>query len=281
VYQGRFAPSPTGPLHRGSLVAAVASFLDAQAHGGSWLVRIDDIDPPRAVEGSVEAILAALSAHGLVSAHPTDFQSAHAPRFDEALDRLAESGLIFPCTCTRATLSPMGACVRDCASRSFAWQSSASWRIKVPEPSLVSFEDRVLGPQSLELHKHTPNFIVRRRDGLYAYQLAAAVDDGNQEITHVVRGADLTQSTYRQIFIQHCLDLATPCYAHVPVVTDAAGQKLSKQTGAQPLDVEQAPNNLREALTALGQVEPPAELCQVSDIIDWAAQHWQLRCVSK
>jgi len=281
VYRGRFAPSPTGPLHQGSLVAALASFLDAQAHRGLWVVRIDDIDPPRAVDGSVEAILEALHAHGLDSAQATDFQSTHAPRFDEAIDQLAAKGLIFSCTCTRRTLSPTGCCVRECASRPFTAQSSVSLRIKVPDPSNLTFEDRVLGRQSLALHENTSNFIIRRRDGLYAYQLAAAVDDGNGEISHVVRGADLALSTFRQIFIQRCLGLSTPHYAHVPVVTDAEGQKLSKQTGAQPLDLDHAPDNLRKALRTLEQSEPPAALDQVSDIIEWATQHWRLECAPK
>ena len=280
-YRGRFAPSPTGPLHMGSLVAATASYLDAHSAGGDWHIRIDDIDPPRAVAGATTLILTCLDQHGLYSAAPTDFQSQHYARYDWALERLNTLGLLFSCSCTRATLSHQGCCIRDCRLTSPGALAGHSWRIQVPQHTETRFDDLFLGQQQEALAKNTPNFIVKRRDGLYAYQLAAAVDDGGIGITHVVRGADLLSSTHRQVFLQQKLALASPQYGHVPILTDNQGTKLSKQTGASAVDPDVAGLNLRQVLAFLGQKEPPEHLLQPAEILDFASKNWDRDCVAR
>lgn len=280
-YRGRFAPSPTGPLHLGSLVAAAASYLDAQHAFGEWHVRIDDIDPPRAIEGAVSSILTCLDHHGFVSPIPTVFQSQHHSRYDEALEKLSALGLLFSCSCTRATLGPQGCCTRDCRQLSPGMLASHSWRIHVPPGTETVFNDLFLGNQRHALAESTPNFIVRRRDGFYAYQLAAAVDDGDPAVNHVVRGEDLLGSTHRQLFLQQLLRLGSPHYGHVPVMTDKQGNKLSKQTGAHPIDTTTASLNLRQVLAFLGQPAPPENCQSVTDILAFATHYWNRNCVGR
>lgn len=280
-YRGRFAPSPTGPLHIGSLVAATASYLDAHSAGGDWHIRIDNIDPPRAVAGATTLILTCLDQHGLYSAVPTVYQSQHHARYDRALEQLSALGLLFSCSCTRATLGHQGCCIRDCRQTSPGAQAGHSWRIQVPEHTETRFDDLFLGEQHEALAENTPNFIVKRRDGLYAYQLAAAVDDGGIEVNHVVRGADLLSSTHRQVFLQQQLTLTSPQYGHVPILTDNEGNKLSKQTGASAVDPDVAGQNLRQVLAFLGQQEPPAHLLQPAEILDFASDHWDRDCVTR
>lgn len=273
-YCGRFAPSPTGPLHAGSLLAALASFLDARAAGGKWLLRIDDIDPPRAIEGSIEWIQRSLKAHGLHWDGGVVFQSTHAEKYENALKQLDERGYLFACTCTRTTLGERGCCVLDCAEHPKDRTKPHSLRIRIPADTAITFTDRFLGLQQERLGEQLNNFIVRRRDGLFAYQLAAAVDDGNGLINQVVRGEDLLPSTARQIFIQGLLELPSPDYAHVPVVCDDQGVKLSKQTGAPGLDNGKAAANLREALSRLNQLSPPSSYLSPEHILAWAIEHW-------
>ena len=276
AYRGRFAPSPTGPLHAGSLVAALASFLDARHHNGQWQLRIDDIDPPRAVAGSIEAITDALLAHGLRWDGPILYQSHSSPRYDSALDKLQSSGWLFRCVCTRATLAADGCCGQRCQDHNIGLETPHSLRVKVAPERLEGFRDRFLGEQPADTTA-LKDFIVKRRDGLYAYQLAAAIDDTKPQFTHVVRGADLLESTHRQRWLQQLLGLEPPSYAHVAVLVDQAGNKLSKQTGAPPLDNSQAEKNLRQCLQHLAQPAPPSSARRVSEILDHAAEHWCMR----
>ena len=273
-YRGRFAPSPTGPLHAGSLVAALASFLDARHQGGSWALRIDDLDPPRQVDGSIELITAALQAHGLEWDGPMTYQSLESDRYEHALSQLEQSGWLFRCRCTRATLSAQGACGQGCADRELAADEPHSLRVRFDGEHPHEFDDRFLGPQVLDSEAIPCDFIVKRRDGLYAYQLAAAVGDAQPQFNTIVRGADLLESTYRQRWLQHVLGLEPPHYAHVPVVSDGRGNKLSKQTGAAALNMAFAEQNLRGALSHLDQAPPPESVRSASDILEHAIEHW-------
>ena len=276
-YRGRFAPSPTGPLHAGSLVAALASFLDARHHNGQWQLRIDDIDPPRAVAGSIDAITEALLAHGLKWDGPVLYQSHSSPHYDSALDMLMSSGWLFRCLCTRATLDADGCCGQHCEDHNIGVETPHSLRVKVAPERLEGFSDRFLGKQSAPTETALKDFIVKRRDGLYAYQLAAAIDDAKPQFTHVVRGADLLESTHRQRWLQQLLGLEPPSYAHVAVLVDQEGNKLSKQTGAPPLDNRQPEKSLRQCLQHLRQPAPPSSARRVPEILDHATEHWCMR----
>ena len=273
-YRGRFAPSPTGPLHAGSLVAALASFLDARHQGGVWRVRFDDIDPPRAVEGSERSIIAALRGHGLHWDEPILYQSERSERYESALQTLWQLGYLFRCICTRTTLSSAGTCGQDCRNADYPATLGHSLRVRVIPERLQNFTDRFMGEQAVATGGVTTDFIVKRRDGLFAYQLAAAVDDALPHVTHVVRGDDLLTSTHRQRWLQQLLGLTSPHYAHVGVVCDHAGNKLSKQTGAEALKVSAAAENLRNALRHLRQPPPPASAKTVIDLLGFAIEHW-------
>ncbi|MEX3938797.1 tRNA glutamyl-Q(34) synthetase GluQRS [Paraburkholderia sp. BR10937] len=302
-YRGRFAPSPTGPLHFGSLVSALASWLDARAHGGAWLVRVEDIDGPRTVPGAAEDILATLAAFGFHADEPPEWQSRRTGLYRAALDRLVASGHVYPCGCTRkeiadsqlrahqrnTTLIYPGTC-RD----GLHGKSARAWRLRVPDEdavdvpagahanaALIRFDDRWQGPQHQNLATEVGDFVLLRADGQWAYQLAVVVDDADQRITHVVRGADLLDSTARQIWLQQCLGVPTPAYLHVPVVTNADGEKLSKQTGAQALDASRPLEALLAAARHLGLAlhDPaPATLAEFQlDAIDaWKRRLAQL-----
>jgi len=274
AYRGRFAPSPTGPLHAGSLVAALASFLDARHHGGTWRVRIDDIDPPREAPGSKAAILSALTAHGLAWDGDVEYQSSAAARYERALAALAEQELLFRCECTRTTLDARGNCGRHCRDAIIDDSRPHCLRVRATAMAVEGFTDRFLGPQPVNADTLPPDFIVRRRDGLFAYQLAAAVDDALPHFTHVVRGADLLDSSHRQRWLQRALGLASPDYAHVAVMCDAEGNKLSKQTGAPGLSPNRASENLRLSLAHLRQRPPPDSAKGVEDILEHAIAHW-------
>lgn len=282
-YRGRFAPSPTGPLHAGSLVAALASWLDARAHNGTWLVRIEDVDTPRCIPGADEAILSQLAACGLVPDEPPARQSARGALYQEALDRLSAAGLAYPCACSRsdieAALAALGRPhVRNAelvypgtCRAGLAGRPARAWRFRVPASeektaaarmesgppamkniAIVEWADRRLGPQQQDVARDVGDFVLRRADGLWAYQLAVVVDDAQQGITHVVRGEDLADNTARQVLLQRALHLPTPAYLHTPLVLGANGEKLSKQNGAQPLDLADPLAALRAAGTVLG-----------------------------
>ena len=244
AYRGRFAPSPTGPLHAGSLVAALASWLDARAAGGAWIVRIEDLDPPREVAGAGDEILRQLAACGLESDEPVRLQSRRTDAYDQAFRRLADAGLVYGCACSRKDVEaavaarpgwPAGVYPGTCSGTTVAPASVRAWRLRVPDAT-VSFVDRAVGPYAQSLAREVGDFVIRRADGLWAYQLAVVVDDADQRITDVVRGADLLDNTPRQIHLQRALGLPALRYLHVPVVVNERGEKLSKQTFAPPLD---------------------------------------------
>lgn len=273
-YRGRFAPSPTGPLHLGSLIAALASYLDARHHGGSWLVRIDDLDPPREQAGAAASILKGLECHALQWDETITWQSERGPAYDKALAQLAAQGKTFYCDCSRAQLGHGGRCQGQCRQRQDRVSSPCATRIAIDRSCIISLDDALQGYREEALGKDPGDFIIKRRDGLYAYQLAVVVDDAAAGITHVVRGSDLLDTTLRQVFLQQQLGLPTPHYCHLPVITNDSGQKYSKQNHAPTLDNDNAANNLRQALAFLAQDPPPTALEQAADILEWATAHW-------
>ncbi|HEX7815709.1 tRNA glutamyl-Q(34) synthetase GluQRS [Dyella sp.] len=250
-YRGRFAPSPTGQLHFGSLVAAVGSWLCARQASGQWLVRVEDIDPPREVPGSAESILAALPAFGLVADEPIVRQSQRQAAYEAAFERLRDADLVFPCWCSRSDLVASGGLHRHgfCIATSDATRLPA-WRLRVPDVEIV-FDDGLQGLQRQRLIDTAGDFVIKRVEGLYAYQLACVVDDADQGITEVVRGNDLLDSTPRQIWLQRCLGLPTPTYRHLPLALDEQGRKLSKSAGAFPVDPTRPASMLQRALDFL------------------------------
>jgi glutamyl-Q tRNA(Asp) synthetase len=250
-YRGRFAPSPTGPLHFGSLVAAFGSWLMARVADGEWWVRIEDLDPPREVAGAADAQLRTLAGFGLVSDAPVVRQSERHARYHAALDRLLASGQAFACRCSRSDLAAANGVHRAC--RSNRDRAEAAVRLRVVDGSTVAFKDALHGLVAQDLAAAVGDFVLLRADGCWAYQLAVVVDDAEQGITHIVRGADLLDSTPRQILLQRTLGLPTPAYAHLPLIVDADGAKLSKSTAALPVDDDDPLPALRLAWRALGQ----------------------------
>jgi glutamyl-Q tRNA(Asp) synthetase len=261
---GRFAPSPTGALHAGSLVAALASWLDARARNGRWLIRIEDVDTPRCVPGAAERILSQLADCGLLPDEPPWHQSARGAAYQAALDRLLAAGKAYGCACSRKDIAAVlaasgrqrprhgdlvypGTCRGGLHGRPVR-----AWRMRLPDDALVHWSDRRLGPQRQDVAREVGDFVLRRADGLWAYQLAVVVDDAEQGITHVVRGEDLADNTARQILLQRALGLPTPVYLHTPLVRGANGEKLSKQNGAQALDTSRPLDRLQEAGHVLG-----------------------------
>jgi glutamyl-Q tRNA(Asp) synthetase len=283
AYYGRFAPSPTGPLHFGSLIAAVGSYLEAKTHGGSWLVRMEDLDPPREMPGAAEVILTTLEAFGFEWDGPVLYQSQRLEAYDAALQKLEQHDLLYPCACTRKEIADSALHGIDglvypgtCSAGLEAGKAARAWRIRVRD-QVTAFEDVIQGRITQNLAKDIGDFILKRANGCYAYQLAVVVDDAEQEITHVVRGANLLNSTPRQIYLQQCMGLATPVYTHLPIATNQDGEKLSKQTSAKALDDSQPARQLWQALDFLGQ-EPPAELGKTSlqELWSWASANWQI-----
>jgi glutamyl-Q tRNA(Asp) synthetase len=275
TYVGRFAPSPTGPLHLGSLIAALASFLDARAARGRWLLRIEDLDPPREVPGAAKSILRSLQRHGLVWDGDVTWQSSRSAAYQRALQMLADRSLTYPCACSRARLAGLsGRYDGHCRQRPPPAGVAAATRV-VTTPKTIAFNDAIQGAQRQCIGEAVGDFIVQRKDHLCAYQLAVVVDDGDSGVTHVVRGADLLECTPRQIYLQELLDLPAVRYAHVPVLANAQGQKLSKQNLAPALDDEQPVRNLLFALRFLGHPMPPEQYRQPSTLLAWAVNHWQ------
>jgi glutamyl-Q tRNA(Asp) synthetase len=276
-YRGRFAPSPTGPLHAGSLVAALASWLDARAHGGTWLVRIEDIDTPRCVPAAAQTILAQLSACGLRPDDAPLWQSTQYVSYARALQSLMRRGWVYPCGCSRKDIDSVWA-ARGVVQRpgvetrypgtcrsGLHGRSARAWRFRAE--AVVAWVDRRLGPQQQDVAQAVGDFVLKRADGLWAYQLAVVVDDAAQGITHVVRGEDLGDNTARQILLQQALVLPKPTYLHTPLVLARDGHKLSKQNGATPLDVSDPVATLQAAAQVLGlpRIEAPSAG-------DWLAQ---------
>ncbi len=288
VYIGRFAPSPTGPLHLGSLVAALASWLDARAAGGRWLVRMEDLDRPRCSGTAADTILRQLEAYGLEWDGAVLYQSRRDDAYAAALDALRRQGAVFACACTRSQLAQAprnaeGEIVYPgtCRLNTGRHDEPHAWRVRVENVS-IHFDDRIHGALQQNLMHEVGDFVIRRADGLFAYQLAVVVDDAFQHVTHVVRGADLLWNTPRQVYLQRLLGLPTPVYAHVPLVTNAAGQKLSKQTLAPALPARGRRAVLAEALAALGQ-SPPVELVGAgpAELLPWASAHWRIENVPR
>jgi glutamyl-Q tRNA(Asp) synthetase len=274
-YIGRFAPTPSGYLHFGSLVAALASYLDARAVGGRWLLRIEDLDPPREVAGAQSAILSTLESYGFEWDGPVMRQSERHDAYAEVLQRWLSQGLAYACTCSRKQLEAyQGIYPGLCRNAGHPWAEVAI-RLRVPELT-YAFNDRVQGDFAQHLGREVGDFVIRRRDGLYAYQLAVVIDDAAQGINNIVRGADLLDSTPRQLYLQELLGASAPRYLHVPLITQPDGHKLGKSYRAPPLPTAQARPLLLRALRALGQ-DAPAQLLELtpSAILSWAAQHWQ------
>lgn len=285
---GRFAPSPTGPLHAGSLLAALASYLDARAHQGQWLLRIEDVDTPRCIPGADRTIVQQLSACGLVSDAAVVYQSQRTGLYQAALDQLVSRGWAYPCGCSRKEIETAQALQGHARARHSApvypgtcrqglhGKAARAWRLNVQRvlddlklPTPLMWHDRRLGPHSQDVVQAVGDFVLKRADGLWAYQLAVVVDDAAQGVTHIVRGQDLSDNTARQIVLQHALGLPTPAYLHTPLVWGEDGEKLSKQNGAQSLDVREPLRVLNQAAAALGL---PACTTTVAN----ALQEWTL-----
>jgi glutamyl-Q tRNA(Asp) synthetase len=270
---GRFAPSPTGDLHFGSLIAALASYLQAKSQGGQWLVRIEDIDPPREVPGSAGRILAELQRFGLKSDQPVLYQSQRTDAYDDAVRQLLDSRQAYWCGCSRSELPSSGVYPGTCSQGLPAGKSPRSVRLRIHDQS-IGFTDLIQGSIQENLSETVGDFVIRRADGLAAYQLAVVVDDAFQGVTEVVRGADLLDSTARQIHLQNCLGLTTPEYAHHPVAIGEDGHKLSKRLGSDPITAFSPDRVLELALEFLGQ-PCPAGLDRAG-LLDWALENWQL-----
>ncbi len=278
AYVGRFAPSPTGLLHAGSLVAALASWLDARAHGGTWLVRIEDVDHPRCVPGAAEGILGQLAQFGLHPDAPPVWQSRREALYQAALERLVQDGHAYPCGCSRKDIEQAWAAYGLARARhgelvypgtcrqGLHGKPARAWRLRTAGSAPVLWTDRRLGPQRQDVGQEVGDFVLRRADGLWAYQLAVVVDDADQGITDVVRGEDLADNTARQILLQRALGLPTPRYLHAPLVRGANGEKLSKQNGAAPLVADQPLRGLQDAGAVLGLRVPGMH------VADWLAQ---------
>jgi len=309
AYTGRFAPSPTGPLHAGSLVAALASWLDARAHGGRWLVRIEDVDAPRCMPGAAQRILAQLAACGLMPDEAPVWQSARGARYQAALDSLIRRGLVYPCACSRHDIAQAQAQAGIWRERGqelpypgtcrperggLHGQPPRAWRLHTgrafdgvpPDVGLtfhagewcVDWQDRRLGAQRQNVTRAVGDFVLRRVDGLWAYQLAVVADDAAQGITHVVRGEDLANNTPRQILLQHALGLQRPVYLHTPLVLGANGEKLSKQNGAAALNL----SDTRAALVALNAAAqvldlPPTDAAGITDALAGWVRAWAVK----
>ncbi|MDH3578291.1 MAG: tRNA glutamyl-Q(34) synthetase GluQRS [Gammaproteobacteria bacterium] len=280
IYVGRFAPSPTGPLHFGSLVAAVASYLQAKVHAGQWLLRIEDIDPPREQPGATDTILKALDRYGFEWHGDVIYQSGQRQAHEEALKSLLDRGLAYPCGCSRRDLAdaPRGALgtIYPGSCRDGCIAVETAIRLRTTDTP-ISFLDRLQGLQTQNLERESGDFVIRRRDGLIAYHLAVVVDDAIEGITEVVRGIDLMDSTPRQIWLQQLLGYRTPNYIHIPVVTHPNGDKLSKLTGAPGIPTNGMARVLLAALVALQQ-EPPEDLGRggLPEVWQWAIENWRL-----
>lgn len=288
--RGRFAPSPTGPLHFGSLVAALASCLDIRQQGGEWLVRMEDVDEGRNQPGAADDILRTLAAFGFEWDGPVSYQTTRKEAYGAALEHLRATGLAYGCACSRREIAALasrpavdgGLCYPGtCRAGLPAGQAARAWRLRVPHGE-VRFADRIQGEVTQSVAEAVGDFVLWRADGYFAYQLAVVVDDAWQGISDVVRGSDLLASTARQIVLQQCLGLPTPTYAHLPLALNAAGEKLSKQTLAAPLDPVRAPAQLCAALRFLGQPVPAAlDTASVAECWAWASAHWSLADVPR
>jgi len=282
TYRGRFAPSPTGPLHFGSLIAAVGSYLQARHQDGQWWLRIEDIDPPREAEGASEAIVSLLATYGF-EWDQLVYQSQRSQTYDEALAQLQHQHLTYPCTCSRRQIAeqlgqPKGPLIYPgtCRNKSFPAMEQHAIRIRT-EQAIIRFEDQIQGTQQFDLDNDSGDFIVRRADGLYSYQLAVALDDVEQEMTEIIRGIDLLDSTPRQMYVQQQLGFRSPRYGHLPVAVNQYGRKLSKQTFADPINKDRPVHTLEKVMNFLGH-PVPEEIREgnLQQFWDWAITNWSL-----
>ena len=290
AYRGRFAPSPTGPLHFGSLVAALGSYLDARASGGEWLLRIEDVDAPRTVPGAEASILRTLEALGFAWDGPVVRQSERLDLYQASLMALQSAGLVYPCVCSRSAIAARTAQPSvdggllypgTCRAGLPDGAAARAWRLRVPDREF-SFGDRVQGVHRQNLERQVGDFVLLRADGQYAYQLAVVVDDAVQGVNSIVRGVDLLDSTVRQIWLHECLGLPSPTYAHLPVAVNAAGEKLSKQTQAPPVSATEGSRLLAEVMTFLGFAVPrEVREASLDDFWVWARQAWAMDKVLK
>ncbi|WP_196428357.1 tRNA glutamyl-Q(34) synthetase GluQRS [Neisseria polysaccharea] len=289
MYTGRFAPSPTGLLHIGSLLTAVASYADARSNGGKWLVRMEDLDPPREMSGAASHILHTLEAFGFEWDGEVAYQSRRYALYEETLCRLKTAGLVYPCHCSRKDWQAgarrgadgfvyNGRC-RHPGQRPALQGKQPAWRIRVPD-RVIGFSDGIVGGYAQNLARDIGDFVLLRADGYWAYQLAVVADDAEQGVTHIVRGQDLLVSTPRQIYLQQCLSVPTPRYAHLPLLTNAQGQKWSKQTLAPALDLNRHEQLLRQVFRYLKLPDAP-ETDRPAELLDWAVAHWDMGKVPK
>ncbi|MGD2113103.1 MAG: tRNA glutamyl-Q(34) synthetase GluQRS [Gammaproteobacteria bacterium] len=285
-YRGRFAPSPTGPLHFGSLVAAVGSYLDARHHDGCWLVRMEDLDPPREVPGAGDSILRTLESFGLEWDGAVEYQSRRGNLYETALEQLARDGHLYHCACTRreiadSTTGPERNPVYPgtCRNGLPPGRQARAVRVRVYD-TVIALADLLQGSLDQRLDREVGDFVLRRADGLYAYQLAVVVDDAEQQVTHVVRGSDLLGSTPRQVYLQQLLDYATPRYLHLPVAVNASREKLGKQTLAPAVLPTHGVGTLVQALAFLNQPLPEgARDATPGELLAWAATRWNRRAL--
>ena len=276
---GRFAPSPTGPLHLGSLYTALASFLHARSQQGLWLLRIDDLDTQRNVKGASDAILTTLETFGLHWDDSVVYQSQCLAVYHDVLNELAKNQLIYPCSCSRKMLASTAIYDGLCRNQSIPADSLYALRIKT-DSRLISVEDGLQGLISHNIAKQYGDFILKRRDGIVAYQFAVVIDDDRQHINQIVRGVDLLTETPKQIYLQQVLGLPCPDYLHVPIIIDQHGYKLSKQTQATAVNLTRPQGVIFELLGLLKQ-NPPSELqhASVTELLDWAIEHWNIECL--
>ena len=288
MYIGRFAPSPTGLLHIGSLLTALASYADARAQGGRWLVRMEDLDPPREMAGAADDILRTLEAFGFEWDGEVAYQSRRYDLYHEALGRLKAKGLVYPCDCSRkdwqaaARAGADGFVYNGCCAGldpQRALHKTPAWRVRVPD-EIIGFDDAVVGHYAQNLAHDIGDFVLLRADGFWAYQLAVVADDAAQGITHIVRGQDLLVSTPRQLWLQRALDTPEPHYAHLPLLVNGAGQKWSKQTLAPALDLGAREALLRQVMAYLKLPAAP-EVGRPQDLLAWAVRHWDMAKVPK
>ena len=286
-YIGRFAPSPTGRLHIGSLLAALASYADARAHGGRWLLRMEDLDPPREMPGAADDILHTLEAFGFAWDGEVVYQSRRHHLYRAALDELIAGQAAYPCFCSRKAWHERagqgvdgfvydGLCARGGNEKAGI---TPAWRLRVPDET-IGFDDRIVGHYQQNLARDIGDFVLLRADGFWAYQLAVVVDDAEQGVNYIVRGQDLLVSTPRQLYLQRCLGYAQPSYAHLPLLVNRQGQKWSKQTLAPALDLSVREQLLRQVIGWLGLPDAP-QVGKPQDLLDWAIRHWQIGRIPK
>lgn len=279
---GRFAPSPTGPLHFGSLVTAVASYCDCKSQGGQWLLRIEDVDQTRSIAGAAESMIQTLADYGFEWDADIVFQSQRTHHYAQALEQLRAQDMIYPCTCSRKEIADSSSrqgiegviYPRTCLQHAIKSGTVPAWRMRT-ENIRISFEDAIQGRIAHDMANDIGDYVLKRADGLFTYQLAVVVDDALQGVTHVVRGADLLNSTTRQILLQQALNIASPRYAHVPLVLNAEGQKLSKQTMAQPLPSDNIKSTLLAAFKHLNRHPNPPIHANLAELWKWACETWQ------